>query len=194
MIAAIVLAAGTSSRLKRPKQLLDYQGRPLIRHAVETVVNSNVEQVLVVVGAASEEVSAALQGLPVQIVKNKAYACGQSTSVRAGLKALAQDSPPEGVLFALGDQPLVTGKTIDILLAAFKHQRGIVVPYHEETPGNPVIFAKQFLPYFNSLRGDVGGRQLIKRFNKEVHRVDVEDPGVVFDIDNWEDYEKLKGS
>ncbi|MCW3490138.1 molybdenum cofactor cytidylyltransferase [Dethiobacter alkaliphilus] len=192
MIYAIVLAAGTSSRMQTPKQLLTYQGRPLIRHTVETIVKSKAERVLVVVGAEAQEVCAALEGLPVQIVVNERYAQGQSTSVKKGLAALT-DKEPHGVLFALGDQPLLKSETIDTLINSFLEYNGIIVPYYQQAPGNPVIFAQKYLPEFNSLSGDMGGRAVIKRFAKNVRRVDVADEGVVIDIDTRQDYEKLLG-
>jgi molybdenum cofactor cytidylyltransferase len=191
LITAIILAAGMSSRLGTPKQLLNYQGRPLIRHVAETFIRSQVKRVIVVVGAHAETICEALDGLPVKIVFNQDFADGQSTSVNKGLGAINDKTLPQGVLFALGDQPLLKAETINLLITAFMKNGGIVVPFHHQKRGNPVIFHQKFLPEFKALSGDVGAREIIRRHNDEVHRVDVGDQGVLLDIDTWEDYEQL---
>ena len=203
MITAIVLAAGTSTRLGMPKQLLDYQGRPLIRHVVKTILSSQVQDIIVVVGSRAEKVSEALKGLPIRIVINEAFADGQSTSVKKGVSALQkgsallegstlmEESFQKGVLFALGDQPLLKTETIDLLIQEFNTHAGIIVPYYQGTRGNPVIFAEKFLPEFQLLSGDTGAKEIFRRYQEEIHRLDVEDIGVIFDIDTWEDYNRL---
>ena len=192
MITAIVLAAGTSSRLKTAKQLLPYQGLPLIRHVVDSLLESKVDHIIVVLGAAAPDVSAVLEGLPIQIVVNENFAHGQSTSVKLGVQSIVGEPLPDGVLFALGDQPLVKKETINILIDHFTQHGGIIVPNYNQTQGNPVIFAQKFLSQFVSVSGDVGGKQVMDRFINEVCVVDVDDQGVIFDIDTWEDYEKLQ--
>lgn len=190
MIPAIILAAGMSSRLGTAKQLLQYQGRPLIRHVAETVLKSNVKQAIVVTGACGRDVAAALAGLPVTMVYNPEYAAGQSTSLVCGLNKIG--SPlPDGVLFALGDQPLVKVDTINRLLAEFAIHRGIVVPWYRGRRGNPVIFSKSYFPMLKQLSGDQGARQLILCHSDDVRRVEVDDPGVVFDVDTRKDAEAL---
>src|SRR5512141_2033997 len=102
-VAAIVLAAGASSRMGRPKQLLDWNGRPLVRAAAEIALAARLEPLLVVVGGAQAAVANALAGLPLQMIINPDYAAGQSTSLRAGVAALGQDV--DAVVVLLGDQP-----------------------------------------------------------------------------------------
>jgi len=197
LITAIVLAAGMSTRLEKPKQLLDYQGHPLIRHVVKTLLSSQVQDIIVVVGSRAREVSEALKELPVRIIVNEAYAHGQSTSVKKGVNALLElsaikgDSLPKGVMFALGDQPVLKTETIDLLIKSFNSHGGIIVPYYKETRGNPVIFAQKFLSEFQLLSGDTGAKELLRRYQGEVHQVVVDDVGVTFDIDTWEDYNQL---
>src|SRR5512138_3343641 len=104
-VAALILAAGASTRMGRPKQLLDWGGRPLVRAAAETALAARLDPVLVVVGGARAEVEAALVGLPLRVIANPNYAGGQSTSLRAGVAALGSDS--DAVVVLLGDQPFV---------------------------------------------------------------------------------------
>ncbi|MCL6611401.1 MAG: nucleotidyltransferase family protein [Peptococcaceae bacterium] len=189
MIAAVVLAAGTSSRLGTPKQLLAYRGRPLLAAAVENLLRSPVDQVAVVLGHMAEEAAGALEGLPVKVVYNRAYASGQASSLKAGLAAL--DGTVEGVLFVLGDQPLVKPGTISLLIEKFRAAGGIVAPFYEGKRGNPVLFGRQFFTVIGSLEGDTGAREIIGKHPESLHRVDVSDPGVLFDIDTPEDYRRL---
>ncbi len=118
VIAGIVLAAGRSSRLGRPKQLLPVHGEPLIRHTLRRVLASSLDQVILVVGHEADVVRDAVAGLPVECVFNPDAAAGQSTSVRAGLAALSPEV--EAAVFILGDQPGVDPKVIDALIAAWR--------------------------------------------------------------------------
>ena len=134
MIAGIVLAAGRSSRLGRPKQLLPVHGEPLIRHTLRRVLASSLDQVILVVGHEADEVRAAVADLPVECVFNPDAAAGQSTSVRAGLAALSPDV--EAAVFILGDQPGVDPNVIDALIDAWRASRAAVVaPRYEDRIG-----------------------------------------------------------
>lgn len=192
MITAIVLAAGISSRMGTPKQLLMYQGRPLLRHVVENLRKSQVDEIIVVLGHQGAEVADALKGLPVRIIINEDYGAGQSTSVKAGLQALpASDGDRRGVLFFLGDQPFVKPETINLLIEHYRQQGGIIAPYYQGTRGNPILFDQKFFSEFQALTGDVGAREIISRHPEDLQKVDVPDRGVLQDIDTPEDYRKL---
>lgn len=189
MVTAIILAAGTSSRMGKLKQLLTYHGRPLLRHVVDLVTQSSVDKIVVVLGHRQEEVAAALQGLPIQIVINQDYSSGQSSSVKAGLKALGSHS--KGVLFVLGDQPLLKSETINLLIDSFVRHGGIVAPYYDGKRGNPVLFDLSFWAEFESLQGDTGAREIINRHPEALHKIEVNDPGILLDVDTPEDLELL---
>lgn len=203
MVTAILLAAGSSSRLGLPKQLLLYKGRPLLRWTAENLVQSNVDQVIVVLGHKAAEIAQVLNGLPVTLVFNDYYRTGQSSSLKAGLSAYLDrqtkgtDAPSHlqtghhGVMFALGDQPLVKAETVCLLVEQFNQYGGIVVPEYLGQRGNPVIIEGKYLPELDTITGDTGARQLIDKYAKEVVRVDVDDQGVILDIDTWNDYNKL---
>lgn len=189
MIAAVVLAAGTSSRLGTPKQLLPYHGRPVLAAAVQNLMDSPVDCVLVVLGHRAGEVAAALKGFPVEMVVNSRYATGQASSIKAGLAALGGGA--EAALFALGDQPLVKPGTIKMLVEGYRAGGGIVAPFYRGRRGNPVLFDRRFFNEMDFLEGDTGAREIMGKHPECFSRIDVPDPGVLLDIDTWEDYRRL---
>jgi molybdenum cofactor cytidylyltransferase len=187
----VVLAAGVSSRLGVPKQLLIYRGQPLLAVVVQNLLASPVDEIIVVLGHMAEEVATALRGLPVKVVVNSKYADGLSSSLKAGLAALCDSVG--AVLFVLGDQPLVQPETIKILIRQYEIHGGIVAPSFGGRRGNPVLFDRRLLSGIE-FAGDAGGRVVIERHPEILHLVDVSDAGVLFDIDTWEDYHKLAGN
>ena len=161
MIAGIVLAAGKSSRLGRPKQLLPVHGEPLIRHTLRRVLASSLDQVMLVIGHEADEVRDTVADLEVQCVFNPDAAAGQSTSVRAGLVALPPDA--EAAVFILGDQPGVDPAVIDALVTAWRTSgRPVVVPRYEDRMGNPVLFDRRVFPELAALEGDTGARPVVR--------------------------------
>ncbi len=168
VIAGIVLAAGRSSRLGRPKQLLPVHGEPLIRHTLRRVLASSLDQVILVVGHEADEVRDAVADLPVECVFNPDAAAGQSTSVRAGLAALSPEV--EAAVFILGDQPGIDPNVIDALIAAWRASGSpVVVPRYEDRMGNPVLFDRRVFPELAALEGDTGrtsGRPRLSRLRR----------------------------
>lgn len=195
MVSAIVLAAGISSRMKTPKQLLGYRGRPLLRHVVETLLQTVVDQIIVVLGHEAETIAGVLTGLPVTVVVNNNYEEGLSSSLKAGVSALLTEGKigegSEGVLFVLSDQPLIKPDTVDLLVQHYRRVGGIVAPFYQGVRGNPVVFDRKFFSEFLSLSGDTGARQVIASHPEDVCRVEVSDRGVVQDVDTWADYCEL---
>lgn len=191
-VAGVILAAGASSRMGRPKQLLNWGGRPLVRVAAEHALAS-LDHVVVVVGGASAEVAAALGDLAVEIVVNNAYAEGQSTSLRAGIAALAPDVAAALVL--LGDQPFVTPGVIDRIVAAWRQSRlPIAAPVYRGQRGNPVLFAHDIFPELLTVRGDQGARDILRANPSRVQLVSFNDDRPLADIDTPEDYASLIGN
>ena len=140
-VVAVLLAAGASRRLGQPKQLLAYRGRPLIQHAAATLLASRCRPVLVVLGAEADRAGAALADLPVELVHNPRWADGVGTSIAAGIAA-ASARGAGGAVLSLVDQALVTGATIDRLLAARDATgRSIVAARYADTVGVPAYFA-----------------------------------------------------
>ncbi len=191
MIAAIVLAAGTSTRMGRQKLTLPMaDGRPLVRVAVEQVLAAGVDDTVVVLGGDAEAVALALAPLPVRTVVNPSYAEGQSTSLRAGLDALRPGT--DAALVALGDQPLPDPDVIRRLVAAFRTSgRPIAAPVYRDGRGNPVLFAAALFGELRAVTGDRGGREVIARDPGRVVEVPVDTP-MPADIDTPEDYEAVR--
>jgi molybdenum cofactor cytidylyltransferase len=183
-VAAIVLAAGRSTRMGGPNKLLaEIGGRPLVRIVAEQALASRAAPVIVVTGHERAKVEAALAGLKLHLVHNPDYAAGLSTSLKAGLAAL----PPhvDGAIVCLGDMPQVTAALIDRLAEAFDPERGalVVVPTIEGKRGNPVVWSRRFFPDLMALEGDVGARHLIATYADVVAEVPVEDAAALTDVD-----------
>jgi len=186
-IAAVILAAGRSTRMGGPNKLTaEIAGRPLVRIAAEEALASCARPVVVVTGHERERVEAALKGLNVQHVHNPDFAAGLSTSLKVGLAAL----PPEidGAIICLGDMPQVRAGLIDQLIAAFDPARGglVVIPSIEGKRGNPVVWSRRFFPELMALEGDVGARHLIARYAEAVVEVPVTDKAALVDVDTPE--------
>lgn len=190
-IAAIILAAGSSSRMGQPKQLLDWDGRSLVQVVAQQALAASVDAVYAVVGAASERVAAALANLPVKLVENKAYASGQASSLRAGIAALPADVSAAVVL--LGDQPFVSPSIIDAVVVAWQEsQAPIVAPSYNGQRGNPVLFARAVFGELLEITGDQGARAILQANPGRIHLVAFTDARPLEDIDSPEDYQRMK--
>ncbi len=192
-IAAVILAAGASTRFGQCKQLLDWNGRPLVAHVADVALEAGLEPVIVVVGCAAQDVISALDGLPVRVVMNWRWAEGMSASVQIGLAALPPEA--EAAIFLQSDQPLVTPALIRAMAERMQESgASIVHPAHAGRRGTPVLFARRHFPELVAVSGDRGGRGLIERYADEVATVEVDDPTVLADIDTPDDYERLSTS
>jgi molybdenum cofactor cytidylyltransferase len=190
MVAAIILAAGQSSRMGQHKLLLPLLGKPLLLHAVENALAAGFAEVLVVVGYHAEAVREMLGNQPVRIVENPAFAEGQSTSVRAGMAALAPET--EAVIILLGDQPLVRPAILQRLMQAWRETaQPIIAPYYGGQRGNPVLFARALFPELLNVSGDQGGRDILKRHAEAVQTVQIDEADAGLDLDTWQEYQAL---
>ena len=194
MIAAIVPAAGMSTRMGRNKLLLAFKGKPLIARAVDTLLESEVDQVVVVLGHEADKVKAKLQGRQVTIVENPNYGQGMSTSIRVGLGAVSSDA--RAIMIYLADQPLLEPEDVNRLIRAFaearEHNKSIVVPYFRGQRGNPVILDASYKEDILEVVGEVGCKRVIKRNPDKVLVVEMETDHVVRDVDSMDDYEGLQ--
>ena len=182
-IAALLLAAGQSSRMGSNKLLAEVDGRPMVARVAQRLLSSHARPIVAVLGNEAVRVDAALGKLPVERVRNLAFAEGLSSSLKAGLAALPPDI--DGVLVCLGDMPLVAGRDLDRLIAAFNplEGRAIVVPTRHGKRGNPVLWAKRFIPEMAELAGDVGAKHLIGEHAELVAEIEMDSDGVLVDID-----------
>ena len=192
-IAAVVLAAGRSTRMGGPNKLLAEIGRkPLVRIAAEQALASRARPVIVVTGHQRETVEAALKGLDVRIVHNPNFADGLSTSVKTGLDAVPAGA--DGAIVLLGDMPQVRAALIDRLIGAFDPERGalIVVPMIGGQRGNPVVWSRRFFPELMTIEGDVGARNVIGRYAEAVAEVPLADNAALTDVDTPEALRQVK--
>ena len=188
VIAAIVLAAGQSSRMAPYHKLLlpDRAGKPMIARVVDNLLSSSLRPILVVVGHRAEEIKAALAGRPVTFVVAADYAEGLAASLRAGIKALPNEA--QAALICLGDMPLVTARVIERLIETYDPDEGrlIAVPIHRGRRGNPVLWDRRFFPAIAALRGDGGAKGVIDQHLEAVAEVDISDDSVLRDFDTVE--------
>lgn len=191
-ISGIVLAGGSSSRLGQPKQLLDFEGRPLLQHAVDAMEKSGLYDIVVVLGHRADEVASAIQiGPGTRTVVNADYAQGQATSLRAGLKAV--DDRSDAVVVILGDQPAVNALMVRTIAETYLATGGKVVQaVFGGKPNHPTLFERDLWPDLQAIEGDKGAREVLKKHPEWV--VQVEFGGELpSDLDTWEDYERLTG-
>jgi molybdenum cofactor cytidylyltransferase len=191
-VAAVVLAAGRSTRMGGPNKLLSlWRGKPLVRTAVENVLASRAASVVLVTGHQAEAVREALAGLPVTFAHNPDFAEGLSTSVGAGIAAVPPDA--DAAVICLGDMPGVDAALIDALIAAFDPERGAlaVVPTVEGRRGNPVLWARRFFSELRHLEGDSGARQILSANRDAVVEIPVATRGAAIDVDTAEDLATL---
>jgi len=191
-IAALLLAAGKSSRMGSNKMLAEIGGRPMIVRTAQRLLSSRARPVVAVLGNQADAVDQALGKLPIERVRNPDFADGLSTSLKRGLAALPSDI--DGALICLGDMPLVSGRDLDRLIGAFNplEGRAIVVPTRHGKRGNPVLWARRFFPEMAALAGDVGARALIGEHADLVAEIEMDSDAVLVDIDTPEALSELR--
>ncbi|MSP14127.1 MAG: putative selenium-dependent hydroxylase accessory protein YqeC [Chloroflexi bacterium] len=189
-VGAVVLAAGAASRFGEAKQLLQWEGKPLVAHIVEQLLASRIDPIVVVSGAYADQVSQALAGYPVHLVHNPLWAEGQSTSVRSGLAELwSQNSNVGAAFFMMADQPRVTPELLDRLV--YHHQETLasaVIPGFQGRRGSPALVDRRLFDRMLLLEGDEGARQIFRQIPQEVELLELSDPRPLLDIDTPEDY------
>ena len=191
-IGIIMLAAGASSRMNEPKQLLMFQGKTLLHRAVETAVESIYQPVVVVLGANFEKTRAEIEDLPVEIVFNENWQSGLSSSIKTGIENLLQFAPDAGaVVVALADQPFVTSTHLNLFADEFYRSNKLVVAAeYNETVGVPALFAREVFADFQMLSGDKGAKPIIEKHGNSLLTIDL--PEAAFDIDTPFDLGFLK--
>ncbi len=187
MIAALILAAGGSARLGRPKQLVQLDGVSLLGRTVDSAIAGGCAPVVVVLGSRTEMMERALDGLPVRIVRNERWREGLSHSIRAGVAALMQLPDPIDAVLMLGcDQSRIRPEVVRKLRAAFDGAPGrMVASEYAGTVGVPAVFQRDRFEALLELRGDQGAKPVLLRHEEQVVRVSW--PDGAFDIDRPED-------
>ncbi|MBC8258325.1 MAG: nucleotidyltransferase family protein [SAR324 cluster bacterium] len=191
MISAIILAAGESRRMgEQNKLLLSFSGQVLIHKIVETVCNSVVDDVLVVLGYEAENIKAVLENLPVRFLENKGYEEGMTSSIQTGVRATAEVS--QGLLICLADMPFVDKADLNRLVQAFTdlsktESSLIIVPVFQGKRGNPVLFSSKFRDEILLHDGE-GCRGILRKHQQSIREIEMDSEHVLLDVDTPEDY------
>jgi len=186
MTAAILLAAGASTRMGEQKLLLPWDGKVLVRAVADTLAEAALSPIVAVTGYDHGQVSAALADAPVDIVRNPDPDAGMLGSVRCGIRALPREV--DRVVVALGDHPGISTDTVARLAAHPCPTPSIIVPVHNGRRGHPVAIDAPFLPEILAWFDTVGLRGLLRAHPRAVCEIPVDDPGVLLDIDTPSDY------
>jgi len=193
-VAIVVLAAGGSTRMGQPKQLLEHRGMSLIRHAATVALASSCRPVCVVLGDQAERLEQEISDLPVVVVRNDAWDTGMASSIRAGVQAVLEANPrADAVVVMLCDQPLVTAALLDALVEEWRTTgRSLVASDYGAEQGVPALFAHAWFGDLVRLTGDVGARTILRAHAGEVGLVPF--PDAAIDVDSPADYERLRTS
>ena len=187
----LILAAGGSSRLGRPKQLLPYQGKTLLQHITDEAIEANLAPIILITGAYADEVSAAINQREIEIIYNDQWQQGMASGIVAGLKHLVMHkSDIESVLIAVCDQPFVTAELLlNLSKAKTDSGKGIVACSYSNTLGTPVLFDQRYFNALLQLNGDEGAKKLVQHHLYDVATVPF--PEGTMDVDTEENYQKL---
>ena len=192
-VAAIVLAAGRSSRMAPRNKLIEpVDGEAMVARVVGVSLASGADPVIVVTGFEAPRVAGVLQGLNVTVVHNPAYEEGLSASLRAGIQAVPPES--DGALILLGDMPRLQSRDVGMLIAAFAAvgREAICVPVKDGRRGNPVLWGATYFAEMMAISGDVGAKELLERHADKVYEVPTESNGIFADVDTPNDLDGVR--
>ena len=194
MTGLILLAAGGSVRLGRPKQLLLYRGRTLLRHAAETALASHCRPIVVVLGAHAKRLRLELAGLDVRVADNPDWEQGMGSSIRIGMTALETASPDlAGVVVMLCDQPLLTSDYLNRLVQTHRDtSHSLIASEYADTRGVPAFFSRALFPKLRALSGPQGAKQMMTRHASDIFSLPF--PVGTIDVDTESDYTQLTHS
>lgn len=188
---AVVLAAGTSQRLGRPKQLLELDGKPLVTHVVERALESDVDGVVVVTGSHASEVDLELRNLPIYRVFHPHFAEGQGSSLAAGARSMP--STVDALVVLLADMPGIQASDINAVVERWRTARpAAVVTRYTSGRGHPVLFDRAVFAEIRALEGDTGGREILRRLGDRVAEVVVSRDAPPQDVDTEDDWQRLQ--
>ena len=186
-VSAILLAAGESKRMGKPKLLLPLGDSTVLENTIDNLLNSNADEVIVVLGANAQQMERVISNKAVKVVINPDYRQGMSTSLICGLKQVSRQA--QRIMVALADQPYIDKKTYNKLIQqSLNSDRGIVLPTHKSRRGNPIIFDILYKDELLQLEGDVGGRELLKRHPDDTLEVTVDCEGIYINLNTMDDY------
>ena len=188
-ISILILAAGSSSRLGQPKQLVEFEGQTLIERITHTALSIS-EEVWIVLGANSELIKPKLEAFSnrINIIENPKWREGMGTSISLGIEHLGQKS--DGVIILLSDQPFISQVLLQTMLQTFAEKKyPIVACDYSGQLGVPILFDKSFFPELKNLIGEQGAKSFLKNYPEKIASIDFKEG--LFDIDTPEDLQKL---
>jgi molybdenum cofactor cytidylyltransferase len=184
---AIILAGGESKRMKSPKMLLPFHGKTIIENVIENLIASEVEKVMVVLGAFHDDILAVIKDMPVLTCYNENYKEGMLSSVKSGFRYLPEDY--SAVLVLQGDQPMISSVIINKVINAHKKsEKGLVMPVFRKKRGHPLLIDRKYRKEITNLSNEEGLRSLAEKFSNDVLELNVNNPEILRDIDTQEDY------
>lgn len=188
-VSAVVLAAGTSSRMGQAKQLLRVGETSVLEAVLRNLRATSVDEIVLVLGASADLIRDQVPLDSIRVAVNEAYQEGMATSLQAGITHVAPDA--RAAMVVLADQPFVRPETMERLISEYtNHAALITMPVHEGIRGNPVIIDRRLFPEVAQLSGDVGFRAIFAQHAADIHKVAVDDPGVLVDLDEPADVER----
>ncbi len=191
MMAGLILAAGESRRMGRDKALLSYHGRTFLENIIAKLGAARVEKVTVVLGHHAEIIQSAVNLAAVRVVVNDNYQRGQTTSLQLGLAAAAADSP-EAVILCLVDHPAISSEVITKLRNCFESTHPpVLIPTYEGQRGHPIVISQTLFPELLALPPEEAANSVIRKYRNATQFVEVTDPGILLDVDDPADYERL---
>ena len=183
----MILAAGESKRMGKPKLLLPFGEKTMIETVIDKVIQSKAERILVVLGSNRKKIEKKIGNLPLEIAVNPDFKEGMLSSVQRGLEVLPEEA--QAVLVFLGDQPSIPSEVIDSVIDAFrKTGKGIVLPVYKGERGHPVLLDMKYRREVKNLNPEVGLRELVYGRPEDILEVEVDDAGILRDINDIEDY------
>ena len=193
MIAGLILAAGESSRMGIDKAALTYRGRTFLELMVQTLREINLDRIVVVLGHHAQEIQRQIKLEAAQVVVNPDYRSGQTSSLQAALRSLLADDL-EAIILCLVDHPAVCAETVRRIVATFRQCGApVVIPTYQGRRGHPVLIGRQVFRELLDLPAGMGANSVLRRFLPATQFVEVDDEGVVIDVDDPESYQRLTG-
>ncbi|MBL4802975.1 MAG: molybdopterin-binding/glycosyltransferase family 2 protein [Emcibacter sp.] len=192
-IAALILAAGQSTRMgERNKLLLPYEDTTVLSHVLNQVKQAEIDDIYVVTGHQKEKIEPAVNSHEVTFLHNDLYAEGMSTSVKLGIGSLPDDVA--AVLIILGDMPNISADILRQLMVEYEagQDQAIIIPTHNGKRGNPILWGRVLFNEFERLEGDMGAKILLSEYAEYIHEVEVGSDAIFLDIDTYEAYERLR--
>jgi molybdenum cofactor cytidylyltransferase len=189
MISAVILSAGESSRMGRPKALLPIEGQKFIERIIRVIGQSRVGRTIVVLGHHADELRGQIEHLPIQVVVNPDYQRGQLSSLQAAIRHIKNDDRCDGMLVHLVDHPFIDVALVDVLIQGFyETKKLIVVPRHKGKRGHPVIFSRDLFEELLNAPIDQGAKAVVNAHREETLEIEWQDQGITVDIDTPELY------